>query len=270
MTAAVGIPLVAVLGLLAPDLWAFGCVLSVFSALGALELLRCVEPGLKKRLYVWPMATAFGIPLWEALGLSGNAVWYFAFLLCFLMFLELLNSFRAEKPLDFTMVSTALLGGVLLPMLLSSLVRMGLRPVTGRAEMMLPLAVAFSCDGGAYFVGRKWGRHKMAPRLSPHKTWEGAAGGLLSAVAGAALVGGLSAATGFRVNFPLLLLFALAAGVVCQLGDLFFSAVKRIGGIKDYGNVLPGHGGVLDRCDSIYFSAVLLELLTAWLPVIRP
>ncbi len=137
-----------------------------------------------------------------------------------------------------------------------------------RVRVLVPLIVAFSSDAGAYFVGMKWGRRKLAPEISPHKTLEGSLGGIVSSTALSAVYGLILMACGYGVNLLTLAGFGLFGSLVSQLGDLTFSAFKRQYGIKDYSNLLPGHGGVLDRFDSMYYLAPLAELWMFWLPVI--
>ena len=124
-------------------------------------------------------------------------------------------------------------------------------PAPGGAWLMLFVAVCvWATDTFAYLIGRTVGKHKLAPRLSPGKTVEGALGGLLGAVCAGMAFGHwihLSLATGLAVG--------AIAGTVGQIGDLFESALKRELGIKDFGRLLPGHGGVLDRFDSLLFVA---------------
>jgi phosphatidate cytidylyltransferase len=123
-------------------------------------------------------------------------------------------------------------------------------------EMVLwMLLLVFAADIGAFFAGRNLGRHQLAPRVSPAKTWEGAIGGL-SAVALVALIGawhfGLPVAAGVA--------FGCAVGVFSVLGDLTESMFKRSAGLKDSGSLLPGHGGILDRIDSVTAAAPLYAL----------
>lgn len=123
-------------------------------------------------------------------------------------------------------------------------------------EMLLwLLLLVFAADIGAYFAGRTWGRRKLAPQVSPGKTWEGAIGGL-AAVALVAFIGtrhfGLPVLTG--------VLFACAIGIFSIVGDLTESMFKRAAGLKDSGQLLPGHGGVLDRVDSVTAAAPLYAL----------
>lgn len=124
----------------------------------------------------------------------------------------------------------------------------------GLLHVLLCLAVCVSTDTTAYFVGRAGGKRKIAPRISPHKSVAGCVGGLAGCLV---LVGLLSwaagAVTGAAVRWAALLPYLPLASVIAQFGDFSLSAVKRTVGIKDYGNLMPGHGGVLDRFDSLLF-----------------
>ncbi len=118
----------------------------------------------------------------------------------------------------------------------------------GPAWVLLVLAATWAGDSAAYFVGTRFGRRKLAPTLSPHKTWAGAVGGL------AGSLGGGCAALPLLGGAPALLpvvAASLAVGVAGQLGDLFESLWKRAKGVKDSGTLIPGHGGLLDRIDSL-------------------
>lgn len=130
----------------------------------------------------------------------------------------------------------------------------------GLFYLILSLGGAWFSDTGAYFVGCAIGKHKMSPEISPKKTWEGAIGGVIVCLICMLLVGkGFELAFhGFRVNYLLLALTAPLASVTSIIGDLSASAVKRQFGIKDFGNIMPGHGGVLDRFDSVLFVLPLI------------
>lgn len=121
----------------------------------------------------------------------------------------------------------------------------------GRDWLLLALLVTFATDSGAFFVGRALGRHQMSPNISPGKTWEGAAGGLALAVVAALALG-----IWLDLSLPRWQLATIGAtvGVVSQLGDLMESKLKRLSNVKDAGSLIPGHGGILDRLDSILFS----------------
>ena len=115
-------------------------------------------------------------------------------------------------------------------------------------EALLVLAVVWIADTAAYFAGRRWGRRKLAPSISPGKTWEGAAGGLIGVAAYAMILSILLG--GGAAGMAVFLGAAAVLAMVSITGDLFESAVKRQAGVKDSGTILPGHGGMLDRIDS--------------------
>jgi len=124
------------------------------------------------------------------------------------------------------------------------------------------IAVTSATDIAALFVGRAWGRRKLAPVLSPGKTVEGAVGGFLGAIAVGAVL-----AVWLHLPWAFALTAAALAGSLSQLGDLSKSAIKREIGLKDFGTLIPGHGGVLDRFDSLLFTApAVYWLLILWQP----
>lgn len=124
----------------------------------------------------------------------------------------------------------------------------------------LLFAIVWVGDTGAYYVGRRFGRHKMAPMVSPNKTWEGAAAGFVASLIAAGI---WSYYRLDRIDPGLLGVAALTA-MAAQVGDLMESLIKRGAGVKDSGHVLPGHGGVLDRMDALLFAAPVM-LLGFWL-----
>jgi phosphatidate cytidylyltransferase len=128
--------------------------------------------------------------------------------------------------------------------------------VWGFAALMLILLIVWVTDIGGYFAGRGLGGPKLWPRVSPKKTWAGAIGGFTASLAVAAGF----AAFGLGKMIPLLLL-AAALSIVSQLGDLFESAVKRAFGVKDSSQIIPGHGGLLDRLDGYVFAVVAAALI---------
>ena len=129
-----------------------------------------------------------------------------------------------------------------------------------RDWLLFTLLVTFSTDTGAFLVGRAVGKHLMTPTISPGKTWEGAIGGFLWAVAVAVALDAL-----LQLSAPLWqpALMGVAIAVSAQLGDLSESCLKRAAGVKDAGAILPGHGGILDRLDSIVFTIPLMYYLVA-------
>lgn len=120
--------------------------------------------------------------------------------------------------------------------------------------LAMVIAIPAVTDIGAYGFGSKLGKHKLAPVISPGKTWEGSVGGTVCAVVLLLMVARILEGKGLvGISTGYLVLYLLAASCISQFGDLAFSAVKRIQRIKDYGTVLPGHGGILDRFDSLVF-----------------
>jgi len=119
------------------------------------------------------------------------------------------------------------------------------------AWVLLTMVLAWGSDTSAYFVGRKFGKTKLAPRISPKKTLEGSAGGLAASVVGAVIM------SFFLPALPPIDAIALGilAGAAGQAGDLLVSVLKRSSGVKDSGGILPGHGGILDRADALAFTA---------------
>ncbi|MDO4456953.1 MAG: phosphatidate cytidylyltransferase [Ligilactobacillus murinus] len=124
--------------------------------------------------------------------------------------------------------------------------------------MLYALLIVWITDSGAYLIGRKIGKNKLAPHISPNKTWEGSIGGSLSAVV---IVGAYLyfVQAAFPYSFSTMLLWTLVFSVGGQLGDLIESAFKRHYGVKDSGKILPGHGGILDRFDSLLFVLPLMH-----------
>jgi len=146
-------------------------------------------------------------------------------------------------------------GGVLyMGWLLSYLVLLRGLP-QGREWTILAVFATFASDTAAYFVGRAWGRHKLAPAISPGKTWEGAVGGLLGTVVATVA---LDLLLGLSQGYLRAIVLGLVISVFAQLGDLAESLLKRSTGVKDAGRLIPGHGGILDRLDSIVFTGVVV------------
>ena len=165
-------------------------------------------------------------------------------------------AYEGERPL--TAFLLLLLGPVYAGFLLGhGLAIYGLSPAIegadslGRNWLLFVLAGTSASDTGAYAVGRLIGRHRMTPTLSPSKTWEGATGGLVASAAAMLAVGALFE---LGVAFWQHAIAAVTVAVVAQLGDLFESLLKRRADVKDSGSIMPGHGGLLDRIDSILFA----------------
>lgn len=256
--------LLAVLFIAPPVLLAV--VLGIMCAIGAYELLAGTGMVKHIRLIFYTMVMAFFVPIWCYNGMVPIWALLGIFIFIVLLFTEVLVSHARVRIERLTM---CLMGGLVIPFLLSALVRI-MGDGSNRQWILVPFVLAFMSDTGAYFVGRAFGRHKLAPVISPNKSVEGLIGGVLFAIAGMAvycLI--LNKAYGINVNYPYAITYGIIGSFAGTFGDLCFSAIKRQAGIKDYGNLIPGHGGVLDRFDSMVIVAPLVELLLALLPVLE-
>jgi phosphatidate cytidylyltransferase len=146
----------------------------------------------------------------------------------------------------------------------SYLIRLNEIERTGRQLVLFTLCLVWAGDMLAYFVGRAFGRVPMAPALSPKKTWEGALGNILGSLLVAVLF-----ARWMRIDVVTLMVIAGLANIAGQMGDLIESAYKRGAAVKDSGGLLPGHGGVLDRIDSLILAAPVVWILYQWIAMAR-
>ena len=263
IVAAVLLPLLILLLFVAPKICTT-VICGVAAALAAYELTK--GTGLVKhiRLCVYSMISACWVCLWCGLGLG--YAWLLLGILLFwvALFAEVMFS---QMKIGFDQVAICLAGGIILPLLLGAIVRIH-NSEYGRAFVAVPFILAFMSDSGAYFAGLFFGKHKLAPTISPKKTVEGAIGGVLGAMLGMViycLV--LQLCCSFKCNYLLALLYGLLGSAAAVFGDLCFSVVKRQTGIKDYGNLIPGHGGILDRFDSMMVVGPLAEILLLLLPL---
>jgi phosphatidate cytidylyltransferase len=266
MVGVVAVPLIFLIILFAP-VWMFGLVIGVISAIGAWELLNCVNKNLPKRMMVYAIVGAFLLPFGTSLGAFMLTERFVLWGLVIVMFCELMLSFLREEKMEFEPIVMVLFAGFVLPMLFTSLLRIQMMN-NGKFFLLMVFIVAFASDSCAYFAGMFLGKHKLAPQLSPKKTIEGSAGGFLGTIAIMLIYGALMNVNGFTVNYVVLAVYGYLGSLVGQLGDLAFSAIKRLHDVKDYSNLIPGHGGILDRFDSMLFIAPLIELLLLWVPAV--
>lgn len=265
ISAAALIPVLLAIVLVAPPAM-FAVVCGLLSAIAAYELL--VGTGLVKhiRLISYTVVMAFLVPLWCYAGMEPLWALLGIYLFVFLLFAELLISHARVR---FERLVICIACGLIIPYMFSALVRiMGMN--RGRQLMLIPIVLAFISDSGAYFVGRAWGRHKLSPTISPNKSIEGVAGGVVTAVLAMLLYCLiLDLAFDAHVNYAYAVTYGIIGSFAGVFGDLCFSAIKRQSGIKDFGKLIPGHGGALDRFDSMILVAPLVELLLALLPVLE-
>ena len=266
IVAVIGIPVLLAVIFFAP-LWAWGIVVAIMASFCAWELLHCAMPEFVPRFAIYAGVCGAAIPIGTAFGAGELTFKIAAYALFVVMFAEMMLSFRKEKRVPFLDLALVFAAGVVIPFLLSALVRLGLREPKA-PYLLLPFVITWLSDSGAFFVGRSRGKTKLTPALSPNKTVEGSVGGFVCAILAAILYGLILYWCHFRVNILVMAVYGFFGSLAGQAGDLAFSAIKREHGIKDYSNLLPGHGGMLDRFDSTIFTAPILELLVLWVPAI--
>ena len=239
-------------------------VYGVLMSVGSYELLY--RTGLVKhnRLVVYSVVMAFLVTMWSYWG----AIHAYLLLLLLVYLIALFTEMMMDHvKVRISMLGLCILGGFLVPFLLSSIIRI-LSLKVGRFFVLIPFVIACVNDAGAYFVGLRYGKHKLAPVVSPNKTIEGLLGGIGAAVLSMFIYCLLLQITeGFRINYFYAFVYGVLGAGIGAFGDLCFSIIKRQTGIKDYGNLIPGHGGVLDRLDSMMTVAPLVELLLILMPV---
>ena len=263
LTAVIALPLLLMVLLVLPKLITailFGAMCTV----GAYELLYGTGLVRHLRLVLYSMVMAFLVALWSFLG----APHAWAMIGCLVFFVAVFAEMMTSHiKIHFDKAAICMAAGLLIPYLLCAIVRIhGMH--SGRHMVLIPFILTMCSDSGAYFAGKFLGRHKLAPVISRNKTIEGAVGGVVAAVVGM-LIYSLILRFGFRfqVSFGYAMIYGVLGSVFGAFGDLSFSVIKRQTGIKDYGNLIPGHGGILDRFDSAVFVAPLTEALLLMLPV---
>lgn len=261
-----GVALIAVLVvvlLFLPKVFSF--ILVAFMAMMATdELLRGTGLVDHQRLLWYAKAMAFCMVYTSYLGNTHGHVLLWVLVGTVLCFSEML---RTSGQLPFQQVAMTMVAGLLIPFLLSALVRIRVME-NGVFFIAAPFVMAFLTDTGAYLIGCAFGKHKLCPIISPKKTVEGLFGGILGGIVGMIVYGlVLQHFFGFTVNYLFAVIYGALGAGGATFGDLMFSVIKRQTGIKDYGKLLPGHGGILDRFDSVTIVAPLAEVLLLILPM---
>ena len=269
LVAVIGIP--ALLGVLcfAPD-WATALLVSLLCVIGCHEFMAAAAP-LKARRW-WLFAAALSVfavftVYFRDAAFAGSTIfvlmpWLLAALLV-VLFIAAVQVYGTDDELTFPDLCAVAVSGLVIPLALSCLVRLRMLDY-GAGLVLIPLVSAFMSDALALFGGMLFGKTKLAPRVSPKKTREGAVSGLVGGMAGMILYRiFFFLCTEVQLHLGWCVLLGLVGAVLGQLGDLSFSCVKRQCGIKDYGRLLPGHGGVLDRFDSVIFAAPVIWMLVS-------
>ena len=263
ITAVVLLPLLLLVVLAAPKIFT-AILFAAMATVAAYELLAGTGLVKQIRLCIYSAASAFWCVLWCGLGI--NSAWLLLGIVLFwvAIFGEMMAS---ELKLTFDKAAMCFVAGAVVPLLFGAIVRLH-NTDNGRFYILLPFVLAFLSDTGAYFAGLRFGKHKLAPVISPKKTIEGVIGGVAGAILGMLIYCAvLQLGFGFEVNYLYAVLYGVLGSAAGVFGDLCFSVIKRQTGIKDYGNLFPGHGGILDRFDSNIVVAPLVEILVMLLPV---
>ena len=248
------------------DTVAFPILIAFLSAVGIYEMQSCI--GVKKQYFSSVVSVLAGavLPFLCRYFRSEQLFSYlFALAFCIIVYMLTLSVFSGK---DFN-VERASLSGITTVYIcfgFSSLVLLR-DGEFGAYIFILPFIISWITDTFAYFSGYLFGKHKLIPEVSPKKTVEGSVGGTLFAVLFTLLYGYIiGKITGADVQYVSLAVVALAVSLLSQCGDLIMSLIKRKFEIKDYGKLFPGHGGVLDRFDSIIMTAPIIYFLTELVP----
>lgn len=254
LVAVVGVPILIWVALWAPPI-VLMLALCVLAGIGGNELFRCVGG---EKNFLWTLSMIYPLFLVE---------WYydrpeFSSLWIFLVVLAVFGyAIYRGGEVKFNQITAVLFGGTFIGWSFSAFVRLETSGIH-RAYLLLPFILSFSCDTFAFFAGKAFGRHKLAPKVSPHKTVEGSIGGILGNIAcGLLFAFVMDRFFSAGISYGAMAFLSLFCSIVAQMGDLSFSLIKREFGIKDYGHLFLEHGGVLDRFDSVLFVTPLVELV---------
>ena len=255
LVAVIGVPVLVWVVLWAPSVVML-LALCLLAGIGGQELQQCVGGVKHNRLTNLSFTCAF----------FTVACYYFRpqlvgalFVLAALVFFGY-AIFKAGE-VKFAQLMAALFGSIAIGYSFAAFLRMEAAGIH-RAYLLLPFLLSFACDTFAYFAGRAFGKHKLAPKVSPKKTVEGSIGGMAgNVVCGLAFAFVMDRWFGGGIGYGAMAALALLCGVVAQVGDLSFSLIKREFGVKDYGHLFLEHGGVLDRFDSVLFVTPVIEIM---------
>ena len=244
LVAVIGVPVLVWVVLWAPSIVML-VALCLLAGIGAMELQKCVSGvkrselvGLSAICAVFTVEWYYDRPAHMALLFILEALIFFGYAI-----------FKAGE-VKFAQIMAGLFGSIAIGYSFAGFLRMESSGIH-RAYLLLPFVLSFACDTFAYFAGRAFGKHKLAPKVSPKKTIEGSLGGLTFTVLAAFLIN--------KYLYPIMSgveMMGLSATVVVfgSLGDLCESMLKRQAGVKDSGNIIPGHGGILDRFDATFLA----------------
>ncbi len=239
----------------------FNIVIGILSFVGVYEMLRCT--GHLKHWFLATPALMYSIagPLLARTRFSTSYGLLLSITLIFMFLLLFIHVFKTDK-INTSDISTVFMTTVYITVAFTSIIKLRDVANIGGYIYLYIFIGAWVTDTFAYFSGRFFGRHKLIPKVSPKKTVEGSLGGIIFCALAFVLYSFiLERAYGLSPNYVLIFIIGAIISVISQLGDLAASAIKRNYGIKDFGSLFPGHGGVLDRFDSILAVTPILFML---------
>ena len=262
-----------VLGILIglPPIWT-AIMVSLIGAMASYELLRAINVAHGNGAYPATSLCAAVIPLgiyftehgWQVP--DTVPVYLCGLILMCVLFFQAIRRFGSELAIPAEHIIICLFAGAAMPAFLSCLVRLKMLE-NGHLMVLLPIISAFLTDSGAYFVGVFCGKHRGVTRVSPNKSLEGYVGGILFGGVFMVIYGVvLNHFFAMEASLAVMAVYGLVGSAVTELGDLSFSLIKRQFAVKDYGDLLPGHGGMMDRFDSMVFAAPALWLMLQIIP----
>ena len=260
LVVAVGLPLLLAV-LLACPAWATMVLVCGISGVAAYELLHTAGKNVPTSIYLLTVAAAAAYEVllyyseWTFFGtIQTVTVLRWAFLM--LLFFTAVHRFGGERPFAFSTLCAAVVGGIVFPAMYSCIFLLRMHETFGKVYVLAPFFIAFAGDSLSMYFGMWFGKRKMAPHVSPNKTWAGFIGGPVGSALGMCLLGFIGMKCfGYAPNYLLLIVVGVAANLFGQLGDLSMSLIKRENGVKDYSHLFLTHGGMLDRFDSSMFIA---------------
>ena len=268
LVAVVFVPLMLAAMLFLPPI-AWAAVVCLISAVASYELMRSTGEGkLTLPMQIVTVLSAAALPLgsWAELGTAYvNFCSFLVMTVCFWCAIRAYDGHSARVGLSHVLV--CLFGGVIIPLALCALVELRCMDY-GKYLVLFAVLLAFITDAGAYFAGVLLGKHRGVTQVSPNKSVEGYIGGFAAGIVFALLYAlAVTKLAQAPASLLPLALGGLLGAAATEVGDLAFSFVKRQYGVKDFGRLLPGHGGMLDRFDSMLFCAPAVLFIVRLLPV---
>ncbi|MBE6908262.1 MAG: hypothetical protein E7474_01470 [Ruminococcaceae bacterium] len=259
LVAIIGLPLL--LGvLLACPAWATMLLVCAIAGVAAYELLHVAGKNVTKAVYgitvLFAAAQVMCLYKWDAGTEPMQLLFRGPLPLVVCLFFAAVLTYGKPEAIPFSTVSAGIVGGAVFPMMYACILLLRMQEPYGRVYVLAPFVIAFLGDSLSMYFGMWFGKKKMAPLVSPKKTWAGFWGGPLGSALGMLLLGFIGTKwLGYPANYPLLALAGVVGNLLGQLGDLSMSLIKREAGIKDYSHLFLTHGGMLDRFDSSLFIA---------------